>query len=107
MRKIALSSSGARLGVTQREDQHTAVLAENEIARLALRHVDNDRRMHGRLMSLGLNAAGAQRRAACCNEQHQKIRHIGKVVSAPEGARIEIALRQRVDAGRQRAPRVS
>jgi hypothetical protein len=83
MKEIALRNSGARLGVTQREDQHAAVLAENEITRLALRRVDNDRRMHGRVMNLGLKAAGAQRRAACCDEQHQEIGHNGKGVSTP------------------------
>lgn len=87
MKKIALSKSGTRFGVTHREDQHAAVLAENEITRFALWRLDNDHWTHGRLVNLGLNAAGAQRRAACCDEQHQEIGHNGKDVSAPRRAR--------------------
>ncbi len=87
MTEIAPRISGARLGVTHREDQHAAVVAENEITTLAFRRVDNDRRLHVRFRNLGLKATGAQRRAACCDEQHQGIGHNGKGVSAPRRAR--------------------
>ena len=61
-----------------REDQNTSILADDEVALFAPRFMDDDRRRrpHRVNVRLGLSRAGAQRRTAGCNKQHQKILHL-------------------------------
>jgi hypothetical protein len=70
-------ASGTGLRVGNRKDNHPAILAEKKIGRLALRRPDDNPcymvRRRGPCRWLG--RAGAQRRAACRNKQHQKVGH--------------------------------